>query len=205
MRDAGEPIVRLHRIEDPSLPRVAHRAEVLAREGLTTSTRHSSELGFGRKRFPSVGVAEALSNAAYGGGVAATAVDYASTRASPTEAADVPLHVVKSGVADKTVWDVAPVSGAGATARELSEHTRRVEAATVRAPNRVFDFSAVHVIGVAQPDPWVRAARENREIERSRPAPASRPASFSATTRHVAALRAHAEKAAEISAVRALA
>ena len=204
VRDAGEPIVRMHRMEDPSLPRVAHRAEVLAREGLTTTAKHSSELGYGVKRLPSAGAAEALAGAAYGGTTAASQADFAATRASPAEAADVPLHVIKSGVADRTVWDVQGASGAGATARGAVEHTLRVSAATARAPNRVFDFSAVHVIGVAKPDPWVRAVRENREIEAARPRPAGRPASFTATTRHVAALRAHAEKAAEINAVRAL-
>ena len=115
-----------------------------------------------------------------------------------------PLHLIKSGVADRTVWDVRGASGAGVTERGGEERALRVEAATARAPNRVFELSDSHVIGVAQPDPWVRAHRENREIEASRARPASRPQSFSATTRHVAALRAHAEKAAEISAVRAL-
>lgn len=203
-RDAGETIVRLHRIEDPALPRVAHRAGVLAREGLTVTTKNSSDLGYGRKRFPSAGVAEALGGAAYGGTTAATAADFAATRAAATEAADVPLHIIKSGVADRTVWDVRGASGAGVTERCAADQTARAQAATARSPNRVFDFSEVHVIGVAQPDPWVRAHRENRDIERSRVRPADRPASFTATTRHVAALRVHAEKAAEVASVRAL-
>ena len=207
MRDT-EPTVRMHRTEDPSLPRPLHRSHVLAREGLIASQqpKHSSVIGFGRRSLPSQGVAEALSNAAYGGTLAATAADFAATSAAPPSegGAEAALHINKSGVVGKTVWDVGAGAGSCVTALGAAMQTQRRAAATSRAADRVFDVTTRPVIGIAVPDPFVRAQRENKEIAASRERPGDRPVSFTATTRQVAALRVHKEKAAEVIAVRAL-
>ena len=201
-----EPGVRMHRVEDADGARARARAQLLAREGLTVSTRHSSDLGFGRRELPSAGVGEALAGAAYGGVRAAAAADYAATHAAPLAGAaapaDPPLHLVKSGVFQRTVWDVRGGAAAGGEA----EQWRRSLLATQRAPNRVFDTEHLPaVIAPAVADPFVRGARESRELEAARaPRPAQRPASFTASARALDGMRASAARSAEISQVMSL-
>jgi hypothetical protein len=215
-RDA-EPGVRMHRVEDASGARAQARAATLQREGLTATGKFSSELGFGRRALPSSGVEEALGGAAYGGTRAASASDYAATSsaaasslrsggtaaaaASAAAAADPPLHLVKSGVFGRGVWDVRGGLQAGGEAEQL----RSGALAAQRARNRIFDEASAPVTAPAVGDAFVRAAREGRELAAQRPPrPQHRPASFTATARALTSLRASAARSAEIAHVASL-
>jgi hypothetical protein len=164
-----EPGVRMHRVEDAGGLRAQARSQLLRSEGLTATTKNSSDLGFGRKSMPSVGVAEALSGAAYGGMRAAKPEDYAATMgrgaqgsssagssSSGSWGADPPVHLIKSGVFNRGVWDVV----GGVAAGNEAEQQHRSLLATTQAPNRVFDTLTPAIIATAVPDPYVRAQRE---------------------------------------------
>jgi hypothetical protein len=196
-----EPGVRMHRIEDPSGPRARARSQTLRQEGLTVSTKNSSDLGFGKKAFPSVGVAEALAGASYGGTRPAKAEDYSSTRSGASAAADPPLHVIKSGVFGRGVWDVS--AGQAAGWEELQQRAGTL--ARHRAPNRVFDTESPAVIAKAVGDPFVREQRELRELEATKPPrPQQRPASFTASAKVLQSMRDTAAKRAEVANVQSL-
>ncbi len=208
-----EPGVRMFRVEDAGGARAQARAATLQREGLTATAKHSSELGFGRRTLPSAGVAEALEGAAYGGTRPARAADYAATVSASagsssssssslaSTAADPPLHLVKSGVFGRGVWDVR----GGAAAGNEEAQWRQASLVGQRARNRVFDVESAPVIAPAVGDAFVRAQRESRELEAQRPPrPLQRPASFTATARALSGMRATAARDAEVAAVASL-
>ena len=195
-----EPGVRMFRIEKADGARAVARAAVLHSEGLTATTRHSSELGFGRRALPSVGVAEALAGAAYGGTTPAAPADYAATAAAG-RAGDPPTHLVKSGVFGRGVWDVQ--GGAAAGNEELQ--WRLAALAGQRARNRVFDTDSPAVIACAASDPFARNLRETRELLAARPPrPVQHPASFTATAKALNSMRATAARNAEVAQVQSL-
>ncbi len=217
-RDA-EPGVRMHRVEDAGGARAQARAATLQREGLTVTGKFSSELGYGRRALPSGGVGEALEGAAYGGTRAASASDYAATTSSAASslrgasasasalaasagaAADPPLHLVKSGVFGRGVWDVRGGLSAGGEEQQL----RAGALAAARARNRVFDEVSAPVTAPAVGDDFVRHARESRELAAARPPrPLHRPASFTATARALTSLRASAARSEEVANVASL-
>lgn len=208
-----EPLVRMHRVENAAGPRAVHRREVLGREGLVAAQpKHSSELGYGRRDYPSSGVGEALSGAGYGGIRSAGPSDYAATCIFPPETLQPSVVTAsslsastftKSGcAADKTVWNVSRGLAFG------GEEEQRYRAALVatRQPNRVFDTETPAIISTAVGDPWVRAARETRELMlvRAPRAELNRPTSFTATAHSFASMRATQAKNAEIAEVRRL-
>jgi hypothetical protein len=117
-----------------------------------------------------------------------------------------PPHLVKSGVFNRTVWDVTPGLAAGGEAEQVA----RATLATTRQPNRVFDTITPPIISTAVGDPWVRAARETREILLTRNTVgggvvAGKPIpNFTATAKSFAADRAAETRRREIAEVRRL-
>ena len=220
---------------EPSRPGAETRARVLLTERPIESTRTlaSSELGFGRRELPSVGVAEAFALAEYGGTRRATYEDYALT-STPTAAAvaaaaaaesstlglaglsralggarhpSADFIVNRSGVLDADVWDAgtAVAAAAGGPGAGGNVNTRFAIDAHHARRNRIFDTTSRSVITLAVADPHVRAARETREIIAARPPrPATLPANLLGTARTLDALRQAAAHGAEVRAVRAL-
>lgn len=218
---------RFFRVEDHAAsPRMQHRAAVLLDAGLQNAAakRCSSVIGFGRRDIPSTGASDAFSAADYGGMTrpeqwlknhphqdrtwrsagqqqqqqdGAQAVhanhnggDDAGNNGMRT---DVPFFLQEG---PRTVWDVGRIDPMS---------LRRREAATARAPNRVFDATSVPVVLPAIADPVHRALRENEEIIRNRPArPIDRPASFTAHATMLATQRMRSRHQDEVDLVRSL-
>ena len=101
------------------------------------------------------------------------------------------------------MWDVTRGLAAGGE----EEQVARAALAATRQPDRVFDTITPPIISTAVGDPWVRAARETREILLTRPVGVvqGKPLpSFTATARSFAASRAAEARRVEIAEVRRL-
>ncbi len=211
---------RFFRIEDPTAPRLQHRATLLVNAGLRgdNAKRTSSVLGLGRRDIPSDGAADAFSSANYGGEIKSEDWFRAQQQQQQQQQSaarnnrgggegagggsggggnnaddDVPFFMQQTS---KDVWDVGRVD---------AETLRRRAAASLRAPNRVFDTTSAPIVLHALPDQVHRALRENNEILRARPPrPVDRPASFTANATMLATTRARNVKNAEVELVRSL-
>jgi hypothetical protein len=194
-----EPVARFHRRQDDvasgAQARDNYRSTLLANESLPDVgfQRRSCVLGYGRPQIPSLGAAEAFSMANYGGEVRVQGADGSAASAGATRSS---LIAPRSGLAGITAWDVGILR---------ADDAERAERAVSAAPNRIFDTESAPVIMSAVPDPFVREARELKEIRAKQPPrPANRPASFTETAAGLNQARKHMATLVEVETIRSL-
>ena len=158
--------------------------------------KHSSVIGFGRNDISSNGVAEALSGAKYGGETRAPHVSNAESLMASRTGATLPPSQ-RSGLEDSvTVWNVAAIR---------ADDAERAARAMSRAPNRIFDTVSAPVIMAAVPDPFVREAREIKELRAKLPTrPIDKPLNYTATAQRLNESRRIRTIFHEVETVRAL-